>query len=98
MRASENMEKLIKKLRFNAGDETHKRVLGNVLQALEDSEQQPAKIQPNIRRKIMKSPITKLAAAAVIIIAVFIGIDQLGTNGSSVVWADVAERFESVPF
>ena len=51
-----------------------------------------------IRIKIMKSPITKLAAAAVIIIAVFIGIDQLGTNGSSVVWADVAERFESVPF
>ncbi len=51
-----------------------------------------------IRRKIMKKPVTKLAAAAVIIIAVFIGIDQLGTNSSSVVWADVAERFESVPF
>ena len=51
-----------------------------------------------IRRIIMKSPITKLAAAAVIIIAVFIGIDQLGTNSSSVVWADVTERFESVPF
>ena len=52
----------------------------------------------SIRNKIMKSPITKLAAAAVIIIAVFIVIDQLGTNGSSFVWADVAESFDSVPF
>ena len=52
----------------------------------------------NIRNIIMKSPITKLAAAAVIVIAVFIGIDQFNTNGSSVAWADVAERFESVPF
>jgi len=52
----------------------------------------------SIRNKIMKSPITKLAAAAVIVIAVFIGIEQFDTNSSSVVWADVAERFESVPF
>ncbi len=32
------------------------------------------------RRKIMKSPITKLAAAAVIIIAVLIGVHQLGAS------------------
>jgi hypothetical protein len=51
-----------------------------------------------IRNIIMKSPITKLAAAAVIVIAVFICIEMFDTNGSSVVWADVAERFESVPF
>ncbi len=52
----------------------------------------------NIRKIIMKSPITKLAAAAVIILVVFIGADQFWTNGSSIAWADVAERFESVPF
>ncbi len=48
----------------------------------------------------MKSPITKLAAAAVIIIAVLIGINQFGgsIDGASVAWADVTERFESVPF
>jgi tetratricopeptide (TPR) repeat protein len=72
------MEKLIKKLRFNAGAETHERVLGNVLQALEDFEkQQPAKIQPNTRRKIMKSPTAKLAAAAVVIMAVALFITVL---------------------
>lgn len=34
-------------------------------------------IRQNIRRKIMKSPITKLAAAAVLIVAVIIGAHQL---------------------
>ena len=42
-----------------------------------------------VRRKIMKSPITKMAAAAVIIIAVFVGIHQIG--GSGVTFADVIE-------
>ena len=43
---------------------------------------------------IMKSRITKLAAAAVIIIAVMIGINQFGGSigGGSVVWADVIEQ------
>jgi len=44
-----------------------------------------------IWRIIMKSPITKLAAAAVIIVAVLIGIHELGgiLYGASVAWADV---------
>lgn len=42
----------------------------------------------------MKTKITKYAAAAVIIIAVMIGINQFG--GSSVVWADVANKIEQI--
>ena len=49
-----------------------------------------------IRRIIVKSPITKLAAAAVIVIAALIGTNQF--FGSSVAWADVVEKFRSVPF
>ena len=45
-------------------------------------------------RIIMKSKISKMAAAAVIIIAVFIGINFLG--GSSVALADVAKKLEQV--
>jgi len=41
----------------------------------------------NIRRIIMKGPITKMAAAAAIIIAVLIGINQLGSG--TVTFADV---------
>ncbi len=44
----------------------------------------------NIRRIIMKSKITKVAAAAVIIFAVLIGINPFGSN---VTWADVVEQF-----
>jgi len=44
----------------------------------------------------MKSRITRLAAAAVIVITAIVGINQF--SGSSVAWADVEERFQSVPF
>ncbi|MHC4641406.1 MAG: hypothetical protein ACYS32_07155 [Planctomycetota bacterium] len=47
-----------------------------------------------IWRIIMKSPITKLAAAAVIIIAV--GIFFPRGNGSSVAWAKVVEKVEQI--
>ncbi|MHC4540004.1 MAG: hypothetical protein ACYTEK_12610 [Planctomycetota bacterium] len=51
-----------------------------------------------IRRIIVKSPITKLVAAAVIIIALVVGMSHFGGSVESVAWADIAERFESVPF
>ena len=47
-----------------------------------------------LRSTIMKSPITKLAAAAVIIIAILVGLPFFSSNGSSVVLADVLERIE----
>ena len=101
MKPAENIEKLIKNLDLDIDTNVKidQRILNELIEAHEKSKKMnSAFVKSNIRRKIMKKPVTKLAAAAVIIIAVFIGIDQLGTNGSSVVWADVAERFESVPF
>jgi len=47
-------------------------------------------------RIIVKSPVAKLAAAAVIIIAALIGIHQISAPG--IAWADVTERFRTVPF
>ncbi|MHC4323173.1 MAG: hypothetical protein ACYSUX_02755 [Planctomycetota bacterium] len=47
-------------------------------------------------RTIVKSPIAKLTAAAVIVIAALIGIYQISAPG--IAWADVAERFRTVPF
>jgi len=88
MRPAEDMDKLIKKLRYKAGDETHERILGNVLQALDKFEtQKSGATAPNIWRTIMKSPITKLAVAAVIIIAVLIVFNQFG--GSTPAFADI---------
>ena len=100
MRPSENMEKLIKKLRFNAGAETHDKMLGNVLQALDECEEQkPSAIAPNIWRTIMKSPIAKLAVAAVIIVAVALSItvvDKLATPAYAIV--QTIEAFKNVRY
>ena len=49
-------------------------------------------------RMIMKSPITKLAAAAVIIIAVLIGIHQFGGSIETVALADVVENMKKMPW
>ncbi len=103
MKSAENIEKLIKNLDLDIdiNTKTDRAILGELSEVYEKSKKMKSALaKPNIRRTIMKSPITKLAAAAVIVIviAVFIGIEQFDTNSSSVVWADVAERFESVPF
>ena len=47
---------------------------------------------------VMKSKMTKLTAAALIIIAVLIGVHQFARSFETVAWADVVERFQSVPF
>jgi len=51
----------------------------------------------NIRNIIMKSPITKLAVAAVVVVAVLIGINQLGGSATSVVWGEVVRNIEASP-
>jgi outer membrane lipoprotein-sorting protein len=90
MRPAEDIDKLIKKLRYKAGAETHDRVLGNVMRALDESEKQKTGAKaPDVWRIIMKSPITKIAAAAVIIVLVIAGIHFLGVPTESVLWADV---------
>ena len=92
MKSAEDIDKLIKKLRYKASAETHERILGNVLQALDKFEKQKlGATAPNIWRTIMKSPITKLAAAAAIIIVVLIGIHQIG--GSTPAFAEVVRPF-----
>jgi len=52
--------------------------------------------QHNIWRTIMKSPITKLATAAVVIIACLIGLSLWRTTGSGIALADVLARIEQV--
>ncbi len=57
----------------------------------------PGSARPNIWRIIMNSKITKFAAAAVIIIAILIGINQFGgsIDGTTVAWAEVVEKINN---
>jgi hypothetical protein len=71
MRPAEDIKKLIEKMNDTTSANMDRRVLSDALQALADSkETQSADTGPNRWRIIMKSRITKLAAAAVIIFAV----------------------------
>jgi len=93
----DKIEKLVKKMRYKATSEAYDKALGSFLRVVEDREKQKsASTQPNIWRTIMKSPITKLATAAVVIIACVIGLSLWRTTGSGIALADVLARVEQV--
>ncbi|MFC1605198.1 hypothetical protein ACFL5F_09255 [Planctomycetota bacterium] len=74
MRPAENIEKLIKKLSDKTSAGMDERVRKNMLDALAESEKPSALTRPNLRRIIMKSPITKIAAAAMIVVGIVLSI------------------------
>ena len=100
MKPANGMEETIKKnLNFAASAEMRERILTDVMNAQEESKKtKSALIRPNIRSIIMKSPITKLAAAAMIVIAFGIGIYYFTGDGTTPVYGitDVPELFRTV--
>ena len=78
MKSSEDVEKLIRNAEMHSDPETNQAVLENLLHQFDKTqEQESAVMRPKIRRAIVKSPITKLAAAAVVAIVAAVGIQQL---------------------
>jgi len=78
MRPADNINGLIKKLKLKASTDLDVRVHGEISKTLAESDiAESAVKQPNIWSTIMKSPVTKIATAAVIIIAVAISVTIL---------------------
>ena len=99
MKPSNDIEHLIKRFRIKPSAGMHERNVNDVLAAQEESQKiQSTAIQPNIGKTIMKSRITKLSAAAAIIVAVFAGIYQFAgsIDGASVAWADVVRQIDQM--
>jgi hypothetical protein len=95
VRPAENINELIKKLQLKASANLDRRVHEDISRALtEPKKTKSALPEPNIWRIIMKSPITKLATAAVVIIACVIGLSLWRTTGSGIALADVLARIE----
>ena len=71
MRTTEDIEKRIKNVNIIVDPESNKRVFSNILEAFEKSKAKDLAPtdQPNIWRMIFRNPLTKLAAAAAIIVA-----------------------------
>jgi hypothetical protein len=97
MRPARDIERLIRNTPINTNAERDKKVLDDVMNALEKPKKaKSAAMQPNIWRTIMKSPITKLSSAAGIIIAAMVGIMHVApsVDGTSVLLADVVRNIE----
>ena len=96
MRPSANIDELIKKLQLKASAELDKRVHDDISAALTKSEQtKSVHAEPNIWRIIMRSRIPKLAAAAVIIIAVLFGV-SIFKDSSGVAWGKVLNNVQKI--
>jgi hypothetical protein len=80
MRSADDINKSIKKLRLKASSDLDKRVHDGISRALAESEKTESALQePNIWRTIMKSSITKLAAAiGIITVVVALSLSFLG--------------------
>jgi hypothetical protein len=101
MRQAENIEKLIKNTKIDTNSKVDEVVLDDTLKAFEKAKSKNSvSHQPNIWRIIMKSRITQLAAASVIIIAVIICINQFSgsIDGVSVAFGQIKQAVEKVPW
>ena len=101
MKPTERIEKLIKERRYKASAETYDKALGSFLQAVDDYvKQKSTPTEPEIWRKIVNSRITKLAAAAVIIITACVVIHQSGgsIDITTVTFAQITENMKQMPW
>jgi hypothetical protein len=98
MKRARDIEAMIKDLRHPVDARAHDRVLGRLLDAWRQRQQQRRAVrQPRIGRIVMKNPTTKLALAAAIIVAVILGLFEFidTGGGSGVVWAEVAKKVQA---
>lgn len=94
MISGKNIKRLIKKFHVSTRARTDQKVRLDILELMRKSQRTtPVHAKPNIWGTIMKAKVTKIAAA-VIVVAIAIGLHEFARSirGTSIVWADVAER------
>ncbi|MBN2591818.1 MAG: hypothetical protein JXA96_18265 [Sedimentisphaerales bacterium] len=97
MNPENKIKKLIEESKISTNTHTEKKILGDSLEHLEKLKQQKSpSYRLNIWEILIKNSFVKLTAAAVLIIVVLSGLHMIG--GSSIAWADVVEKFQSVEF
>lgn len=90
------IEEFVNDIPFDAPNEKHRDELKNqLLNTFPKHRLQPTVQTVNVWRTIMKSKISKLAAAAVIVLAGFLALNFFDTT-SGIVWAEVVKRLEDI--
>jgi len=98
MKYAEDIKRHFQKSTLSTNPDRHEAIFEKIQRAQDQLKTTaPALSGFNLRSKIMKNPILKLAAAAVIIALVVLGLFEfIGTESTSgVVWADVARKIEA---
>jgi len=100
MKPIDSFEKLIRDshvLDINTSAEMDRRILHDTLKVQKEFiKTKLVGTQPNIWRTIMKSPMTKFAAPALIAVVCIVGLSLWMQTGSGIVLADVLSRIEQV--
>ena len=90
------IEEFVNDIPFDAPNEKHRDELKNqLLNAFPKHRLQPTVHTVNVWRTIMKSRISRLAAAAVIVLAGFLALNFFDKT-SGIVWAEVVKRLEDI--
>ena len=100
MKYAEDIKRYFQKSTLSTNRDKHEAIFEKIQRAQDESRTTaPALSGFNLRSKIMKSNITKLAAAAAVIAMVVLGLFEfIDTEaGSGVVWAEVLEKTEQIP-
>jgi len=99
MRPADDIRRFIDKAAVGTNPDTDRAVLETVLKAHEEATDRiSVTARPSVRNLIMKNSYVKLALAAVVVLAVILGLSEfLGTGRTSgVVWAQVLEKTEEI--
>jgi hypothetical protein len=98
---ADDINKSIKKLRLKASAHLDKRIHDDISKALAESEKTESAVpQPGIWKVIIESPITKLAAAAVIVVTVIAGVVEFGGSEkkAGIAFAGTWETMKRMPW
>ena len=98
MKSADDIGKYFQKSTLSTNRERHEAIFQEIQRAQDQLiETAPALSGFDLRRTIMKSPVTRLAAAAVVIAVVVLGLSEfIGTDSTSgVVWAEVARKVQA---
>jgi hypothetical protein len=97
MRSLRDIESFVAKAKVHTNDKANQEVLNGLLERVASMKRNPpADYQPQLRRTIMKSPMIRLAAAAIVAIACVIGLSLWRSTGSGIALADVLAHVEQV--
>lgn len=97
MKSAEDIKRYFQQATLSTNPDRHKAIFEKIQRAQDQSKATaPASSWPHYRSQVMKSPITKLAAVAAIILVFFTGLFLLKQTGSGITLADVLGRMEQV--